>query len=87
MAWIKWVFILAVVASGAWIAYDRLWSGPADGPACERDRDCRGGVCLRDAGGRYCTRACEDDGACLDGWRCLEAVERRGRHCLRPAGG
>lgn len=82
--WVKYVVALLVVGGLGWSAYAYFWGGPHDGDPCERDSDCPGHVCLTDARGNHCTRECFGDDDCAQGWRCLEAVDRRGLHCIRP---
>ncbi len=81
--WVKWVVLALGVIGAVWIGY-RYYSEPQDGDLCRQDLDCRGEVCLFDASSHYCTRECASDDECLEGWRCLQPIERQGRHCIRP---
>ncbi len=47
------------------------------GEACATAAECRSDNCLEDAGRSYCTRACEADGDCPDGYHC-----RDGEFCV-----
>ncbi len=57
-----------------------------DGQECQRDVDCVRRVCIEDVRGTYCSRECQDDAQCLEGWRCIRPPGPRQRDpsCVRP---
>lgn len=57
-----------------------------DGESCRRDIECVRQVCLEDRLGHYCSRPCDDDEDCSEGWRCIRPPGPRnlGRSCVRP---
>lgn len=48
------------------------------GETCGVDTECASGLCLDDAGARYCSRACTDDASCGN-----DAFHCRGGSCIR----
>lgn len=48
------------------------------GEPCAADGECLSGACLDDAGASYCTRACDGDAACGDGYHCRDSACVRG---------
>jgi hypothetical protein len=79
--------LVAALAGGAYYWYFHIHK--PDGVACERDVHCPGRLCLRDFRGSYCSRPCESDEPCREGWRCLAPPNRNltTRGCVRPRTG
>lgn len=48
------------------------------GEPCEQNSGCWSDLCLSDLGDKYCSRACESDGSCVDGFHCRDGSCVRG---------
>ena len=70
---------------GGCVAKERLNAPRGLGEPCEGDDDCREGRCFEEAGDAYCTRTCEDDGACGEGYHCRMMEDPSQNVCVRGA--
>ncbi len=64
-------------ACGSCVGEDLVAGARGIGESCAADEECHSGVCFEDEGAAYCSRACEDDEACGEGFHC------RGDRCVR----
>ncbi len=76
--------LLAICVVGGLYYYMRMRND--DGTPCEREIDCVRRVCIEDVEGTHCSRSCEDDSECNEGWRCIRSAGLQYRHrvCVRP---
>jgi hypothetical protein len=68
-----WIGAVVVLIGGG-LAFATL-SANKIGDTCQRDDDCRSGVCLRQKGNvmtGYCTTNCAQGEPCPSGWACEE---------------
>ncbi len=88
MTWLKQtlglILILATVGGGSYYWY--FYIHKKDGVSCERDIHCPNRLCLTDHQGNYCSRLCDTEEECSEGWRCLRPPRRNTtrRGCVRP---
>lgn len=63
---------------GGCVPRDLVASLRGIGEPCDEGVECLSGLCLEDAGVSYCSRACEADDVCGDGFHCREGSCIRG---------
>lgn len=66
-------------ACGGCVGRDLVAGLRGIGEPCDEGTECLSTFCLEDAGVSYCSRMCEDDGACGDGFHCRDGSCIRGR--------
>ncbi len=64
-------------ACGSCVDQNEVAGSRGVGEFCEHDEECYSGLCFEDEGATYCSRLCEDDAACGNGFHC------RDTHCVR----
>ena len=64
-----------VGACGGCVPEDEVDGLRGLGEGCDLDGDCFSGRCLDDAGSLYCTRSCEADAECPDGYHCRQGSD------------
>ncbi len=90
----QWIKDTTVFASGMGLYEAPSWTAGATvipehsmpvGERCEDDPECPSGICVKDAQGQYCSRPCNEDGPCPEGFECVGEDETICRVIRPPA--
>ncbi|HJK90014.1 MAG TPA: S1 family peptidase [Polyangiaceae bacterium LLY-WYZ-15_(1-7)] len=65
----------AAGACGGCVPADLVVGSRGLGEVCASDEECASGRCFEERGDAYCTRGCEDDTGCADGFHCRDLTE------------